>query len=292
MRNTQLVPFLLPLLLTACSNNWKAPVESRSGGPPRDRVEVYSPPPPQQARVEPLPEAEVPVSVTPAATDPAGSRRVYRVRPDETLYSISRSQRIPVGDLVAWNNLSPPYTISPGQSLKLYASGETTEIDSSDAANSRYSEPKKEETAAQVTSGEEVQPPAQAAEKKKTRKVDGLNWQWPVEGKITQTFAPSDPARRGIKIAGKTGTQITAAGDGEVVYSGDGLVGYGQLIIIKHNRQFLSAYGHNKKRFVKEGDKIKRGTVIGTMGQLKGKSLLHFEIRRSGKPVDPMKYLP
>ena len=86
--------------------------------------------------------------------------------------------------------------------------------------------------------------------------------------------------------------QVTATESGEVVYSGDGLVGYGELIIIKHNQRYLSAYGHNRKRLVKEGDRVKRGTVIATMGQLKGKPLLHFEVRRSGKPADPMNYLP
>jgi lipoprotein NlpD len=290
MRKAQLVTILLTLFLTACSNNWKAPVESRSGGPPGNRAEVYSPR--QQPRVTPLPEAEMPVTERKPPVDSGNARRLYRVRPGETLYSISRSQGIAVGDLVAWNSLQHPYTISPGQSLKLYSSAENMEIAAPASPDSRYSDEKKPETAGQGTVTGKTEPPAQPVQKKKTKNVDGLDWQWPVEGKITQTFSPSDPSRRGIKIAGKTGTQITAAGDGEVVYSGDGLVGYGQLIIIKHNRTFLSAYGHNQKRFVKEGDKVKRGAVIATMGQFKGKSLLHFEIRRSGKPVDPRGYLP
>lgn len=291
MNKVRFIFISLMLVLAGCSNNWKAPVESRSGGPPGNRAEVYSPPQ-QQARVAPLPEAEIPVTETPPPVDADEARRLYRVRPGDTLYSISRSQGISVGDLIAWNSLPSPYTISPGQSLKLYSSTENREIATSASQDSRYSDDKKPETAVQDTATAKTEVPAQPVEKKKTRQVDGLNWQWPVEGKITQTFSPSDPARRGIKIAGKTGTQITAAGDGEVVYSGDGLVGYGQLIIIKHNQRFLSAYGHNQKRFVKEGDKVKRGAVIATMGQLKGESLLHFEIRRSGKPVDPKNYLP
>ncbi len=291
MKKVQFILISLLLVLAGCSNNWKAPVESRSGGPPGNRAEVYSPPR-QQARATPLPETEMPVTETPRPDDADKERRLYRVRPGDTLYSISRSQGIAVGDLIAWNSLPSPYTISPGQSLKLYRSGEKAEIAPSASTDSRYSDDKKPETAGQDTATAKTEAPAQPAVKKKTRQVDGLNWQWPVEGTITQTFSPSDPARRGIKIAGKTGTQITAAGDGEVVYSGDGLVGYGQLIIIKHNQRFLSAYGHNQKRLVKEGDKVKRGAVIATMGQFKGKSLLHFEIRRSGKPVDPGNYLP
>ena len=290
MKKVRFIFILLMLFLAACSNNWKAPVESRSGGPSGDRVEVYTPR--QQARVNPVPEADIAVTETSPPVDAANARRLYRVRPGDTLYSISRGQGIAVNDLVTWNSLPSPYTISPGQTLKLYPAGENREITASAAPDSRYSDDKKPETAGQASGDEKTELPAQPAEKKKTRQVDGLNWQWPVEGKITQTFSPSDPARRGIKIAGKTGTQITAAGDGEVVYSGDGLVGYGQLIIIKHNQRFLSAYGHNQKRFVKEGDKVKRGEVIATMGQLKGESLLHFEIRRSGKPVDPRNYLP
>jgi lipoprotein NlpD len=290
MRKAHLVSIILTLLLAACSNNWKAPVESRSGGPPGNRSEVVSTRQPKS--VAPVPEPEIAVTESPAASASRKSEANYRVRPGDTLYSISRSQGVEVGDLIAWNSLQPPYTISSGQSLKLHSSGEKNEIVTPVPPDSRYSEKKKVEAAVPAADTQKKKQTTQPVTTKKTKKAEGLEWQWPVEGKITQKFAPSDPARRGIKIAGKTGTQITAAGDGEVVYSGDGLVGYGQLIIIKHNRTFLSAYGHNQKRFVKEGDKIKRGAVIGTMGQLKGKSLLHFEIRRSGKPVDPMKYLP
>jgi lipoprotein NlpD len=290
MRKAHLVSIILTLLLAACSNNWKAPVESRTGGPPGNRSEVVTPRQPQ--KVAPVPEPEIAVTQSPAAADSGKPQRLYRVRPGDTLYSISRSQGVEVGDLIAWNSLPQPYTISSGQSLKLYSSGEKNEIVTPIPEDSRYSDEKKVEPAVPAADADNKKQTTQPVSTKKTKKAEGLDWQWPVEGKITQTFAPSDPARRGIKIAGKTGTQITAAGDGEVVYSGDGLVGYGQLIIIKHNRTFLSAYGHNQKRFVKEGDKIKRGAVIGTMGQLKSKSLLHFEIRRSGKPVDPMKYLP
>ncbi len=289
MRKAHLVFIILTLLLAACSNNWKAPVESRTGGPPGNRSEVVTPRQPQ--KVAPVPEPEIAVTQSPAA-DSDKRQGLYRVRPGDTLYSISRSQGVEVGDLIAWNSLPQPYTISSGQSLKLYSSGEKNEIVTPIPEDSRYSDEKKVEPAVPAADADNKKQTTQPVVTKKTKKAEGLDWQWPVEGKITQTFAPSDPARRGIKIAGKTGTQITAAGDGEVVYSGDGLVGYGQLIIIKHNRTFLSAYGHNQKRFVKEGDKIKRGAVIGTMGQLKSKSLLHFEIRRSGKPVDPMKYLP
>ena len=290
MRKAHLVSIILTLLLAACSNNWKAPVESRTGGPPGNRSEVVTPRQPQ--KVAPVPEPEIAVTQSPAAADSGKPQGLYRVRPGDTLYSISRSQGVEVGDLIAWNSLPQPYTISSGQSLKLYSSGEKNEIVTPIPEDSRYSEEKKVEPAVPAADADNKKQTSQSVATKKTKKAEGLDWQWPVEGKITQTFAPSDPARRGLKIAGKTGTQITAAGDGEVVYSGDGLVGYGQLIIIKHNRTFLSAYGHNQKRFVKEGDKIKRGAVIGTMGQLKSKSLLHFEIRRSGKPVDPMKYLP
>ncbi len=99
--------------------------------------------------------------------------------------------------------------------------------------------------------------------------------------------------RKGIKISGRSGSKISAAESGKVVYSGSGLIGYGRLIIIKHNDKYLSAYGHNRKILVKEGDRVSKGQTIAEMGKANsGDPLLHFEIRRDGKPVDPLRLLP
>jgi lipoprotein NlpD len=120
-----------------------------------------------------------------------------------------------------------------------------------------------------------------------------LAWQWPTSGRVVERFSSEDRTRNGLKIAGRTGQPILAAEGGRIVYSGSGLIGYGQLIIIKHNKNYLSAYGHNRKILVKEGDQVARGAHIGEMGKPPDdQPLLHFEIRRQGTPVDPLRLLP
>jgi lipoprotein NlpD len=118
-------------------------------------------------------------------------------------------------------------------------------------------------------------------------------WRWPADGQVVGTYLAGDQTRQGIDIAGQAGNPVRAAADGAVVYSGNGLVGYGELIIIKHSPSFLSAYGHNRKRLVKEGDRVKAGQLIAEMGSSSAsRDSLHFEIRRNGKPANPIDYLP
>ena len=120
-----------------------------------------------------------------------------------------------------------------------------------------------------------------------------MDWQWPARGKILQSFSSSSGKNKGIDIAGKLGETVKAAASGSVVYAGSGLLGYGRLVIIKHNEQFLSAYAHNRVLTVKEGDKVKGGQKIAEIGSSGTTSTkLHFEIRSNGKPVDPVRYLP
>jgi lipoprotein NlpD len=124
--------------------------------------------------------------------------------------------------------------------------------------------------------------------------LSGRNgWGWPVQGKLIGTFASADPARQGIDIAGIFGDSVYSANAGEVVYSGRGIIGYGELIVIKHDDATLTAYGHNRKRLVKEGQRIRQGERIAEMGKdPQGRALLHFELRRNGKPIDPLGVLP
>ncbi len=118
-------------------------------------------------------------------------------------------------------------------------------------------------------------------------------WQWPVQGKVISTFKRNTVDRKGIKIAAKEGNSVKAAAAGKVVYSGNGLISYGNLVIIKHNRTYLSAYAHNRKLLVKEGQMIKSGQKIAVLGKTGTESpRLYFEIRKNGKPVNPIKYLP
>jgi lipoprotein NlpD len=121
----------------------------------------------------------------------------------------------------------------------------------------------------------------------------GPKWQWPTRGSIVGRFVPGDQTRQGIDIAGQSGQRVDAAADGVVVYSGAGLVGYGELVIVKHNDEWLSAYAHNRRRLVAEGTKVRAGDAIAEMGRSGAiRDMLHFEIRRNGKPVDPLQLLP
>jgi lipoprotein NlpD len=120
-----------------------------------------------------------------------------------------------------------------------------------------------------------------------------LAWSWPADGTVASRYAAGDPTRQGIDITGQAGQPVRAAADGVVVYSGSGLVGYGELIIVKHNDAWLSAYGHNRARLVNEGQRVTAGQQIAEMGHSGAASdMLHFEIRYNGKPVDPAAYLP
>ncbi|MGB3392182.1 MAG: peptidoglycan DD-metalloendopeptidase family protein [Stenotrophomonas sp.] len=194
------------------------------------------------------------------------------VRRGDTLYALARIHNITPGDLAAWNGLSAPYVIHPGQSLRLYPGNATATRPAATA----------------VTVPARTTPPAPAAPVS-----SGIGWRWPADGVLVGRFAAGETTRQGIDIAGASGDSVRAAGPGVVVYSGVGLVGYGELIIIKHNDQWLSAYGHNRKRLVNEGQSVKAGEQIAEMGRTgTTRDMLHFEIRYNGKPVDPLVYLP
>lgn len=123
--------------------------------------------------------------------------------------------------------------------------------------------------------------------------ANGPTWHWPTDGELVEGYAEGDPTRQGIDVAGRAGQPVFAAADGVVVYSGSGLVGYGELVIVKHNDNWLSAYGHNRARLVNEGQLVKAGQQIAEMGHTgAARDMLHFEIRYNGKPVDPLAYLP
>jgi len=141
----------------------------------------------------------------------------------------------------------------------------------------------------------ETPPPARGKPPENVAELNagGVAWRWPADGKVVSTYVSGDQTKQGLDIAGNAGEAVRAAADGEVVYSGNGLIGYGELIIVKHNANFLSAYGHNRKRLVKEGERVKAGQQIAEMGATSAsRDELHFEIRKNGKPVNPLDYLP
>jgi len=217
----------------------------------------------------------------PSQAKPGATVRVQR---GDTLFGIAFRNGVDVNDLARWNGIAPPYTIYPGQSLKLYPGNAGSQPTATTpppkpvtGATTRPTPP------APVTRPVATPAPANA----------GFSWRWPAEGHLIGRFVAGDATKQGIDIAGSSGQAVRAAADGVVVYSGAGLVGYGELIIIKHSEAWLSAYGHNRKRLVNEGQNIKAGQQIAEMGSSgASREMLHFEIRHNGKPVDPLQYLP
>lgn len=138
-----------------------------------------------------------------------------------------------------------------------------------------------------------VAPAAKPSPAKAPPLTDPDRWLWPAEGRLLSRFQANDPARNGIDIGGEEGQAVRAAAAGEVVYSGSGLIGYGELIIVKHSDRMLSAYAHNRRRLVAEGQRVAAGEQLAEMGRNdRNQSMLHFEIRVNGTPQDPLKYLP
>lgn len=246
----------------------------------------------------------------------------YRVQRGDTLYSIAFRNGLDYRDLAAANRINPPYTIFVGQVIRLDKKAprahearrpaQSPEVARSNPPQSRVPAvaPKVESRPPTVpvtppavasTPAPQPMPPASPAAAPPESKVpaaasseaEGLKWQWPAKGVRANGFVAGDQTRQGIDIAGKAGDPVRSAADGVVVYSGNGLIGYGELIIIKHSASMLSAYGHNRRRLVQEGDSVKLGQQIAEMGSTGAKrEMLHFEIRKNGKPVDPLRYLP
>ncbi|TVZ39802.1 lipoprotein NlpD [Alteromonadaceae bacterium 2753L.S.0a.02] len=250
-----LIAFIpIVLLQTACSSgNYRAPVSDR-GTPPGERI------------------------------------RYHIVSKGETLYSIAWRYNLDYRELARANGVSTSYAIYPGQKLSL----DTSRMPPV-APTPAPAKPKAQ--TATATNKDTGRSKNRSVVQTSTPIKKDLNqtqtWRWPATGKLIATFSSNGGLNKGIDIQGKLGEPVRAAAAGTVVYSGSGLRGYGKLIIVKHSAKYLSAYAHNQRLLVKEGDKVNSGDKIAEMGSTGTDSVkLHFEIRFDGNPVDPMRYLP
>jgi lipoprotein NlpD len=299
------------LVLAGCASKSPAPVVERS-----------------RSSSQPLPAPAVVVPPVPEVL----SKELYTVKKGDTLYGIALDHGLDYKELAAWNAIDNPNRILIGQQLRvtqaqtlasevalvkpitltlpvekrvLEANSDTLKREPK-VGKEPYSEQTLAQAQLQAQGPQKLieQPPSPgslAAEVKSGQKSelkqepttggDEIAWVWPANGKMVATF--SEGVSKGVDIAGKAGDPVVAAGDGKVVYSGTGLRGYGKLLIIKHNNTYLSAYAHNQNVLLKEGQSVSKGQKIAEMGNTDTDHVkLHFEVRRQGKPVDPLKYLP
>ena len=245
------------------------------------------------ASVKPLPaKKSIPESNRAAKTvnssvEPTSKPGYYTVKPGDTLIKIGLDQGQNWRDIIRWNSIENPNLIEVGQILRVVPPA--SEATSDQVVIKPVNSPGQVSTAAEnsasnPTSQTHTSPTVQSTE-------DGLTFIWPSNGSLQSVFDESK--NKGIDIAGKLGDEVVAAADGRVVYAGSGLRGYGNLIILKHSGNYLTAYAHNQTLLVREDQSIKKGQKIAEMGNSDSEQIkLHFEIRKQGKPVDPLKFLP
>lgn len=273
------IGLILCIALTACGGSTRAPVSDRS-----------------------LTKTEAP------------SPNSYIVRKGDTLYSIAFRYGMDFRALAKLNGIDKSYSIYPGQRLRLRAATVVTGTESivsdksisapkvqivrnTSTSPSKPAEPINSKPAPikqPVSQSKPVKTTVQAKPKPQPAQNSGpIKWQWPSNGSVIGYYKTKGTVNKGINISGNKGSPVKAAASGRVVYAGNGLLGYGNLVIVEHNQQFLSAYAHNSRVLVKESDKVKVGQKIAEMGSTGAdRIMLHFEIRRDGKPMNPLKYLP
>jgi len=268
------------MLLSACGTRslGRAPVEDRGVGAAR-----------------PVPSAVDTGSVKLlAGAENAGKPGFYIVKPGDTLIRIGLDTGQNWRDIGRWSNLENPNLIEVGQVLRVAPPVETSAVVvrpvTSGAASAVAPVPA---SSAPIAAANAAKPSSAPPTLPVTSSVaeDDIAWIWPAQGQVLAGF--DEAKNKGLDIAGKAGDTVVASADGRVVYAGAGLRGYGNLIILKHNNTFLTAYAHNQTLLVKEDQSVRKGQKIAEMGNSDADRVkLHFEIRRQGKPVDPAKYLP
>ncbi|HEY4069278.1 MAG TPA: peptidoglycan DD-metalloendopeptidase family protein [Burkholderiaceae bacterium] len=296
---------LAATLLAGCTTTpHRAPVEDRT---PSARPQAGSASSPGSAASAP---AEVIVAKPLPGAENAGKPGYYAVKPGDTLIRIGLESGQSSKDLIKWNSLENGNVIEVGQVLRVVPPG----VDGAGAATKPIASSRIEARpldAKPLPAGASA-PPAAAATSASTAASastvvvpaipaatsgpasasdEDVRWAWPANGSVVAPF--DDSKNKGLLIGGKAGDPVYAAADGRVVYAGSGLRGYGNLIILKHNNTYLTAYAHNQALLVKEDQSVRRGQKIAEMGSTDSDSVkLHFEIRKMGKPIDPAKLLP
>jgi lipoprotein NlpD len=258
-------------LLSACGSTPinRAPVEDRTS----PRASQTAPP-----SAAPVAEAATP-KVLPGQ-DNAGKPGYYTVKAGDTLIRIGLENGQNWRDIARWNALERPYTIEIGQVLRVAPPGGAVVVG--------RPLPAPEVSAAPVSPAPKT---SQATPETSSNNGDEMGFAWPVSGQVIAGF--DEVKNKGLDFAGSAGDPVLAAADGRVVYAGAGLRGYGNLIILKHNNTYLTAYAHNQSLLVKEDQNVRKGQKIAEMGNTDADRVkLHFEVRRQGKPVDPLKFLP
>ena len=246
---------------------------------------------------------QAPAPIKDHLTGQVTTPRRYTVHKGDTLYAIAWRYGEDYRDIAHYNHLRPPYPLVVGKSLWLVSPNHAAKKSARATISSKpshrastkkvISEKSKRTTAATHAKTKsnvkrKTNTTLKSHHKKQVAKTP--RFLWPAKGRVIARYAP--PRYKGINIGGKRGEKIRAAASGQVVYAGDGLRGYGHLIIVRHNANFLTAYGHNSKILVKEAQVVKAGQTIARMGDSgTNKIMLHFEIRRNGKPVNPLRYL-
>jgi len=275
------------VLLTGCvgfGRSVPAPVEDRPYGKSKPTHSLPAQPNPSSGGPG-QPSQAKPV----ASTENINRPGYYTVRPGDTLIRIGLDHGQNWRDIIRWNAIENPNLIEVGQVLRVSPPA----VDANQEV--AVAKPVPNGSVSAVTEDKKTPPPQTEAPAVNSVRNEGaeefFQLSWPAQGTVSSNF--DDSKNKGLDISGKTGDAILAAADGKVVYSGSGLRGYGNLIILKHNNTFLTAYAHNQTLLVREDQSVKRGQKIAEMGNSDSEQVkLHFELRRLGKPVDPLKFLP
>ena len=249
------------------------------------------------ASCSPPPRVEVverPVLSVRAETEKIGGSLIRFVQPGDTLHAIAFGNGLNVNDLAAWNDIVDTAKLNVGRQIRLTrplnfkSKTKSQRPDSKKIIANRSIEPTPRLSRSQAPTAVSKRKPVAAP----TPKSAARKWSWPNNGKVVGRF-DLGRGQQGVDILGSLGQPVVATSAGEVVYVGSSLKGYGNLVIIKHSERYLSAYAHNQEIFVREGQQLQARHTIGAIGvDNKGRNALHFQIRKDGKPVNPLAYLP